>query len=238
MEFIYTEDYSPIHDGRHCGKQTSMKIVGESMYVIFECFLSSTDKHTKNIQVKHIRKPSHMSLLENGTYTGDPPYNGQGHFSIIDGIQCHPKSYTDVLHKVFHIPDFFGGGNILTLSDKIISIWEEGLEVHTTSRLKGETIGHLGGTGGTRIRPIRFFLARNNIHSVEGTGRIMFADNFRYNIVMNEFDVPIGNSHKTTYTITFTNEEEYTKTLRFLIDNLFSAKKNTEDLLEMGGNAH
>ena len=242
MEFIYSDDYSPI---AHCGKQTKMKIVGDSIYVTFERLLSATDKTTKNIQVNHMRKPSYMSLLEIKSDRG-PQYKGQGHFSIIQDVQCHPRSYMDILNKIFHIPDFFSGANlltlsdkdffsganVLTLSDKIITIWEEGLEIHNTSRLKHEDISHIGGTGGCDILPIRFFLARNNINSVEGTGRIIFNNEDRYKIYINEYHSPITQRSKTNTAITFSIKEEYTETLNFLIDHLFSDKKSTGDLLE------
>jgi hypothetical protein len=228
MEFIYSDDYSPI---AHCGKQTKMKIVGDSIYVTFERLLIATDKTTKNIQVNHMRKPSYMSLLENKSDRG-PQYKGLGHFSIIQDVQCHPRSYMDILNKIFHIPDFFSGANVLTLSDKIITIWEEGLEIHNTSRLKHEDIVHIGGTGGCDILPIRFFLARNNINSVEGTGRIIFNNEDRYKIYINEYHTPITQRSKTNTAITFSIKEEYTETLNFLIDHLFSDKKSTGDLLE------
>jgi hypothetical protein len=232
MEFVYSEDYSPI---ANCGKQTKMKIVGKSIYVTFERLLSATDITTKNIQVNHIRKPSYMSLLEDSRYGGEPQYKGQGHFSIIDSVQCHPNSYIDILNKLFHIPDFFSCEKVLNLSDKIITIWEEGLEINNTSRLKHENVCHIGGTGGCDILPIRFFLGRNNINSVEGTGRIIFNNEDRYKIYINEYNIPISNRSKTNTALTFTNEQEYKKTLDFLIDNLFSNKKTKEHLLNIGG---
>jgi hypothetical protein len=231
MEFIYKEDYMPI---AHCGKQSKMKLVGDSIYLTLERYLSSTDITTKNIKVHHIRKPTYMSLCENSTYTDSPEYKGQGHFSIIQDVQCHPKSYMDIMNKIFHIPDFFDGGNVLTLSNKIITIWDEGLEVHNTSRLTPENITHIGGIGGGSIHPIRFFLAKNNINSVEGTGRISHNNQDRYKIYINEYSIPVTDRNATYTAISFTNEEEYKKTLDFLIDNLFSDKKSTDDLFNVG----
>jgi len=231
MEFIYSDDYNPI---AHCGKQTKMKIVGESIYITFERLLSSTDKTTKNIKVHHIRRPSYMSLCENSMYSPFPEYKGQGHFSLIQDVQCHPKSYTDILNNIFHIPDFFSGGNVLTLSDKIITIWNEGLEVHNTSRLTPENVAHIGGIGGGSIHPIRFFIVRNNINSVEGTGRISHNNEDRYKIYINEYQIPVPHRNSTYTAMTFKNEEEYKKTLNFIIDNIFSDKKYTENLLNIG----
>lgn len=214
MEYRYSEDYIPT---AHGGKQTLMKIIGDSIYVTFERLLI-----TNNIRVQHIPKPTYMSLAENKMYKSEANYKGEGHFSIIQNIQCHPNSYMDILNNVFHIPDFFTGGNVLTLSDKIITIWEEGLEVHTTSRLKYEDVSHIGGIGSCSIRPIRFFLARKNISSIEGTGRIEYTTEYRYQIYINEFTISVEHGHVTNTAMTFTNEEEYDKTLTFLIDNIFS----------------
>ena len=230
MEFIYSDDYMPIDMG---GKQTKMKIVGDSIYVRFERLLSSIDITTKNIKVHHIRKPPYMSLCEDSANIGPfSEYKGQGHFSIIRDVQCHPKSYIDILNNVFRIPDFFSGGNVLTLSNKIITIWDEGLEVHNTSRLTHENVVHIGGIGGGSIHPIRFFLAKNNINSVEGTGRIIFNNENRYKIYINEYQIPVPYRNATYTAITFSDEEEYKKALNFLIDNLFSDKNTTVDLLE------
>ena len=223
MEFTYSEDYMPID---HSEKQTKMKIIENSIYVTIKRWGSC-------IKVNHIRKPSYMSLCENATYVA-PPYNGQGHFSIIQDVQCHPKSYIDILNKIFHIPDFFSGGNVLTLSDKIITIWDEGLEIHNTSRLTHENVVHVGGIGGGSIHPIRFFLARNNINSIEGTGHISHNNKDRYKIYINEYSIPVPHTNATYTAITFTNEQEYKKTFDFLIDNLFSDKKSTENLLNIG----
>lgn len=222
MEFIYSDDYMPIDMG---GKQTKMKIVGDSIYITLQ-------KAANNITFHHIRKPSYMSLCENSTYSPESKYKGQGHFSIIRDVQCHPKSYMDILNNVFRIPDFFSGGNVLTLSNKIITIWDEGLEVHNTSRLTHENVVHIGGIGGGSIHPIRFFLAKNNINSVEGTGRILFNNENRYKIYINEYQIPVPHRNATYTAITFSDEEEYKNALNFLIDNLFSDKNTTVDLLE------
>ena len=143
MKFVYDSRYT----SQFGSKQISMEIVTGGLYVTFERMDTS-----KKI---FIRKPHMMRLDE--TYRTQPPYNGEGHYTTIGNIELHPKSYNDILTHLLAMPD--SGAKVLTLSDRIITVWDSGLEVQYTRRHNHQ-----------ETLPIRFYISRESLTSIEETG--------------------------------------------------------------------
>lgn len=183
MKFVYDSSYT----SQFGSKQISMEIVTGGLYVTFERMDTS-----KKI---FIRKPHMMRLDE--TYRTQPPYTGEGHYTTIGNIELHYKSYTDILTHLLGMPE--SGAKVLALSDRIITIWESGLEVRYTTRHHDhhETL------------PIRFYISRESLTSIEEISRVN--DNQpRYTIILND-----------GISMLFTDEQEYTRAVKFLHENLF-----------------
>ena len=203
MKFTYSSEFRTQEGFRH----TSLELATNRIYATFE----GTNGYGSNtIKKICIHNPTTMRLDE--THLTQSPYNGKGHFTTINGIKLHPNAYNDILQHYFSMPDFFSGANVVTLSDRILTIFTDGLEVQYTTRLKHDHLETL---------PIRFFESR--IHSIEGGGKcILHGVGYtqqRYTILINGI------------TMYFIHEEEYTTALSFLLDTLFSAKDLIKDLL-------
>ena len=138
-----------------------MEIVTGGIYVTFE--------RMDNSKKIFIRKPQAMRL--------------EGHCTTIGNIELHPKSYMDILTHLIAMPD----AKVLTLSDRIITIWDNGIEIHHTTRLHHDHLDTL---------PIRFYMSRESLTSIEET-----ADS----IILND-----------SITLQFTNEQEHAKAVTFL----------------------
>jgi len=137
-----------------------------------------------------IRKPQMMRLNE--TYRTQPPYNGEGHYTTIGNIELHYKSYMDILKHLLAMPD---SGKVLLLSDRVITIWDSGIEVHYTKRLIHDYMETI---------PIRFYISRDALVSIETGSQIP------YTIILNDNMI-----------MRFVSEQEYTKTVQFLHENLY-----------------
>jgi hypothetical protein len=183
MKFVYDGEYT----SQFGSKQISMEIVSGGVYVTFE--------RMDNSKKIFIRKPHMMRLDE--TYRTHPPYNGEGHYTTIGHLELHYKSYTDILTHLIAMPD---SGKVLTLSDRIITIWDSGMEVQYTTRLCHDYLETI---------PIRFYMSRESLTSIEE-----IVDLPRYTIILND-SIPMN----------FTNEQEYNSAVQFLHDNLFIVHK-------------
>ena len=194
MKFTYSDNFNRQgHQPPHPTTSTTMEITSHGIHLTYTVpdYANFSGKRTV-----FIPKSSQMPISLDETYRTGAPYDGEGHYTIFGNNEewmLHPDAYDDIMKHYICIPDVFQGAKILTLSDRIVTLWNEGIEVRHTSRF---------------IRPqhealktvsIRSFVPRNGVEILEGTRK----------------SIKFGG-----VTMDFTNEKEYNKIYMFFLENM------------------
>jgi len=185
---------------------------------IDECVDGYKTKHATQVEISHdgtyltVEKDnclektyvpsSHMSDIRvMQTFRGDI-------YTLYNRHRLSSEAYDHIMEYLFPIPDIFQGAQISTLSDKIITVWGEGIEVRNTSPVQNDNY--------TVDIPIRYFLSKQIMNSI--TCRKDYVKKGCWSIHLVNTNFP---------TLLFTNEDEYDKTYTCIVKNFFTPKESS-----------
>jgi hypothetical protein len=202
MKFTYSDNFN--RQGQqppHPTTSTTMEITPHGIHLTYQLL---NDANFGGKRTMFIPKSFPLSISLDETYRTQAPYNGEGHYTIFsNNPECmlHPDAYDDIMKHYICIPDVFQGAKILTLSDRIITLWDKGIEVRHTSRFVRKNHEHLNTVS------IRTFVPRNGVEMLEGVRK----------------SIKFG-----SITMDFTNEKEYNKTYMFFLENMIVKPPNQD----------
>ena len=190
MVFKYIDERVDENKTKHT---TQVEISHDGMYLTVEKdnFIEKTyvpSFHISNIRVMQ-------------TYRGDI-------YTSYNSHRLSSEAYDHIMEYFFPIPDIFQGAQILTLSDKIITVWGEGIEVRNTSPVQNDNC--------YVDIPIRYFLSKQIMNSI--TCRKDYVKKGCRSIHLVNTNFP---------TLLFTNEDEYDKTYKCIVKNFLTPKESS-----------
>ena len=190
MVFKYIDEWVDEYKTKHT---TQVEISHDGIYLTVEKdnFIEKT--YVPSFHMSDIRV---MQTFRGDIYTS---YNSR---------RLSSEAYDHIMEYFFPIPDIFQGAQILTLSDKIITVWGEGMEVRNTSPVQNDNY-HVG-------IPIRYFLSKQIMNSI--TCRKDYVKKGCWSIHLVNTNFP---------TLLFTNENEYDKTYKCIVKNFLTPKESS-----------